>query len=334
MKAYISWLWLLTLSFSSLVMGKAQSPSATKSPTSNSASAAPAAESNEKPGRESTPTPTPRGSLNRAAPPKLGEPINDKAVTRFLESEGEKLARSEKTLTSWANEMGARSCFLKLPVPGKRKLNSADIAERMEQSVVIVGIFYRCEKCSDLHLARATGFIISESGAMVTSRHALASFSAAAGGVVALTRDGQLCAVREVLAADPLNDLLVLQLEGANFTPLPLAASARIGAPILVLSHPVSHFYSLTSGIISRYSTQRRRDGVVNFLSITADFAKGSSGAPVVDESGAVVGIVWNTFSIYFDDDDDSKKDNLQMVIKDCATSQALLDLVQQKPGR
>ena len=115
---------------------------------------------------------------------------------------------------------------------------------------------------------------------------------------------------------------------------MPLAASARIGAPILVLSHPVSHFYSLTSGIISRYFTQRRRDGVVNFLSITADFAKGSSGAPVVDEFGAVVGVVWNTYSIYFDDDDDAKKDNLQMVIKDCATSRALLDLVQQKPGR
>lgn len=277
---------------------------------------------------------TSRNSLNSAAPPRLGEPINDKALTRFLESEGEKLVRANKTMTSWAKEIGRRSCSLKLSAPGRRKLSSSEIVERLERSVVVVGIFYRCEKCTELHLARASGFLITVSGAMVTSRHTLANFSSDGAGVVALTRDGQLCAVREILAADPASDLVVLQLEGANFTPLPVAENANIGAPVFVMSHPESHFYLLTTGIVSRYSAQRRRDGAVTFLSITADFAKGSSGAPVVNESGAVVGIASNTHSIYFDDDDNGKQDNLQMVIKDCATSQALLDLVRQGTAR
>ncbi|MBI3416153.1 MAG: trypsin-like peptidase domain-containing protein [Verrucomicrobia bacterium] len=329
MKAFFFWLPLLTFPLHSLVMAQVPNSPSIKSPTRATADA-PAKKSHT----EESASSTTRGTLNAAAPPRLGEPINDKAVTRFLENEGEKLARANKTMTSWAKEIGRRSCHLKLPASGKRKVSATEIAERLERSVVIVGVLYRCEKCTELHLARASGFLITESGAMVTSRHTLANFTSDGAGVVALTRDGQLCPVREVLAADPLSDLVVLQLEGANFTPLPVAASALAGNPIFVMSHPESHFYLLTTGIISRYSTQRRRDGAVNFLSITADFAKGSSGAPVVNEFGAAVGVVSNTHSIYFDDDDNGKQDNLQMVIKDCATSQALLDLVTQKAAR
>ena len=68
--------------------------------------------------------------------------------------------------------------------------------------------------------------------------------------------------------------------------------------------------------------------GDQSFMTITADFAKGSSGCPVLDERGAVVGIVNNTESIYYDDDGEKKQLDLQMVVKNATPSWAVLPLI------
>lgn len=63
-------------------------------------------------------------------------------------------------------------------------------------------------------------------------------------------------------------------------------------------------------------------------MTITADFAKGSSGCPVLDECGAVVGIVNNTESIYYDDDGKKKQTDLQMVVKNATPSWAVRPMI------
>jgi S1-C subfamily serine protease len=65
-------------------------------------------------------------------------------------------------------------------------------------------------------------------------------------------------------------------------------------------------------------------------FSITADFAKGSSGAPVFNEFGAVIGSVNNTQSTYYSVKN-GVKDNLQMVFKNTVSMQHLLNLIQPK---
>ena len=65
-------------------------------------------------------------------------------------------------------------------------------------------------------------------------------------------------------------------------------------------------------------------------MSITADFAKGSSGCPVLDDHGTVIGIVNNTESIYYDDDGNRKQLDLQMVVKNAGTpSWAVLPMIE-----
>ena len=83
----------------------------------------------------------------------------------------------------------------------------------------------------------------------------------------------------------------------------------------------------LTTGIIARCGVERRTQGLYRFLTITADFGKGSSGAPVCNDAGAVVGLVDNTESIYYSTGQEQQS-NLQMVVKNCSPSQALLDMV------
>ena len=67
-------------------------------------------------------------------------------------------------------------------------------------------------------------------------------------------------------------------------------------------------------------------------VSITADFAKGSSGAGIFNDAGNLTAIVTSTRSIYYSKDDWDAK-NLQMVIKDCVPAESIRALVQE-PGR
>ena len=150
-----------------------------------------------------------------------------------------------------------------------------------------------------------------------------------------MTGDGRIAAVTAVLAARREADVAILQAEGTGYQPLPLSTNAPAGMPVRVISHPDYNFFTLSEGVVSRQFVNRRRRGMepVTMLAITADFAKGSSGAPVFDEHGAVIGIVASTTSLYYDSVN-GKKDNLQMVFKHCIPSRYLLELVRagEKP--
>jgi len=83
---------------------------------------------------------------------------------------------------------------------------------------------------------------------------------------------------------------------------------------------------------VARHTLWRTKAGVEAFMSITADFAKGSSGCPVLDEHGTVIGIVNNTESIYYDDDGHRKQLDLQMVVKNATPSWAVMPMIEGTP--
>ena len=62
-------------------------------------------------------------------------------------------------------------------------------------------------------------------------------------------------------------------------------------------------------------------------MAITADYAKGSSGAPVLNSKGEVVGMVSATNSIYYNKER-GQNQNLQMVIKSCIPVDAIRRLI------
>ena len=118
--------------------------------------------------------------------------------------------------------------------------------------------------------------------------------------------------------------------KGVTLKALPLGTEAKAGSTIHVISHPDRHFYSMSTGIVSRnYMRERGPGKIVPTLAITADYARGSSGSPVLNERGQVVGIVASTDSVYYKEEN-GKQENLQMVFKQCVPVASLLKLIEK----
>ena len=136
-------------------------------------------------------------------------------------------------------------------------------------------------------IGSGTGFLISPEGLLVTNHHVIAEAKV----IVAKAENGGLFPVRKVLATDTRNDLAILQLEGKDLPCLTLApdGSAEVGTRIAIVGSPLGLEGSLTEGIISarRKMPGEKRD----VLQISAPISKGSSGSPVLDAQGHVVGV-------------------------------------------
>ena len=258
-----------------------------------------------------------------AAPPVA---VNDREVFgRMQKFAEEQIASDHGTKAAdLIAQLDRVSCEVKLAPFATGAIPLPDLVLQRRAAVGVIGGLFKCKKCTNWHVSAASGFFIGASGVFVTCHHVINS--AEKETFVVLTGDGRLAPVREVLAADAAADVAIVRCEGEGFAAAPLAADAPVGAPITVLGHPNDHFFSLTQGIISRYFVEAR-PRKTEMLSITADFAKGSSGAPVFDAAGNVVGMVSNTQSVYYDEKN-GHAENLQMVFKNCVTAKSILRLV------
>lgn len=258
------------------------------------------------------------------AAPKPGSPINPHATIAYLEREGGKWVRQGGASTNLMAQKPPGACRLRLAPGSSQTLSPSELARKAEMSVGVVGEF--TVKNGVVSLANfSSGFFLTESGAFAMCRHSLAA--AAGKSYVVMTRDGRVFPVRAVLASRSTNDVAIVQVEGAGFTPLPVAAAAPVGAPVWVMSHPLAWFYTFTTGMVSGYIDwfTQPGDGQTTWMTITADYASGSSGAPVLDENGAVVGVASQTRTLF----SGMPQRYPQMVLKLCVPSSAILGLVQ-----
>ncbi|GAL65081.1 S1 family peptidase [Algibacter lectus] len=184
----------------------------------------------------------------------------------------------------------------------------------LQDRTVFIGTSYLCDKCPNVHLSSASGFVIHEDGIVVTNYHVINPESGDDnGGVFAVTQDGTVYVVTEILSASKSNDLAIIKIEtnGEKLKALPLAETELIGEDVYVMGHPFKNTFFMTKGIISRkYISSKNAEPKI---SITAEFGIGSSGGPVVNDSGEVVGVVSATHPYYTGG---GKKGDLQLVTK------------------
>ncbi len=123
--------------------------------------------------------------------------------------------------------------------------------------------------------------------------------------LVASFAGGKQIRVLGVLADDPIHDLALLRVEGKGYPVLTLAPSAEVhvGQRVMAIGSPLGFDQTVSSGKISAlladYPADQKAanpdDGQgcerTAFVMHTAATAPGSSGGPLVDEQGRVVGV-------------------------------------------
>jgi len=123
--------------------------------------------------------------------------------------------------------------------------------------------------------------------------------------------------------------LLRLDTGGARLTPLPLEDEAPVGSRVFVMGHPESHFYTFTEGIVARHFNGQAETGAAEMMSITAEFAPGSSGCPILNERGNVVGMADNIVRAGYDS---KKAHGASIVFKHSRPAAAIRALIQSPP--
>lgn len=265
------------------------------------------------------------GTQCLSAPDAPDACLDNQEQLRLLTSGLQALYEAGKTapMETLARQLARAQCSVRLDEPPKAALTPPQIYEQKKNAVPVVGGLYKCKKCGKWHVSTASGFLVTASGIMLTNYHVIDATNKVAIG--AMTYDGKVYVVKEILAASESDDIAVLRLDGSGFPCLRLAAGSRIGDPVWVISHPNKQFYSFTEGMVSGYALQARKGKPALRMSITADFGVGSSGAPVFDGSGAVVGMVAATQPVHAHEDGDH--DYAQMVLKQCVPSSSILAL-------
>ncbi len=160
--------------------------------------------------------------------------------------------------------------------------NSAEKISLLRRAVVIVTTVDRQGR----PLLQGSGFFIA-ADRIVTNMHVIKD----AGLIRIETFDGNTSTVHNVVAVNEKEDLALLQMEApkADATVLQLADSAPVeGEAIVVMSNPRGSQWKLTRG---RVGPIWEFKGTGKRIQITASILPGSSGGPVVNKEGHVVGI-------------------------------------------
>ena len=137
----------------------------------------------------------------------------------------------------------------------------------------------------DMREGSGSGFVVSSEGLIVTNHHVIGG--AASARVV--LRDGRTFDTVSLLASDPANDLGVIQIDAQNLPVAPLAPNGEptVGATVFALGSPLGLDHTLTQGIASAI----REESGTTFVQMQAPIAPGSSGGPLFDTFGRVVGV-------------------------------------------
>lgn len=261
-------------------------------------------------------------AVHAVAAPDQITVIDDAELIRDFERKVGALAEAGEGIT--ADELSASLSGVpkKCDVTFERATESNGSAD---DSVYVIGSVFLCGKCDKWHRSgHATAWALSSDGLMVTNYHV---FENAKGGAMAVCgNDGTVHRVTEILAADQANDLAVFRVNADSLQPLALAAPAPVGTAVEVVSHPEGSFFAHSFGHISRYNKAPQKNDAPSTvqMAITADFAIGSSGAPVLNAAREVVGVVCSTRTIHARNADKSTPGSAQMVVKICAPVAAL----------
>ena len=273
--------------------------------------------------------------------------VNDDALTKRFLSELSRLVDSQHAHTN--STLNAEQAAVQLVAAEGKTVhldrsptlcplaNKQSLYDAVTPAIVVIGSIYKCDKCNDWHLGTmASGWILSSTGLVVTNHHVLNEAASHHFGV--MTALGNVYPVISIQAANKAGDAAVLRIDTRDdqLPSICLGDHPECGDAVTVISHPAGRFYSLSKGVVSRFhcgtlKTEYHSTASPIWLSVTADYILGSSGGPVFNTDGQVIGMVSRTYSTQ-SSKHNRRYDTLgnQMVFKDCVSLNTLLALIDQ----
>ena len=147
--------------------------------------------------------------------------------------------------------------------------------------------------------ASGSGIVLTADGTILTNNHVVEM--AEAGGSLKVSFDDGTSADAEILGTDPLTDTAVIKAEGvSDLTPATIGKSANLGVgeAVVAIGSPFGLDATVTSGIVSALdrpvnvgSDDQGNSTTYPAIQTDAAINPGNSGGPLVDMTGAVIGI-------------------------------------------
>jgi putative serine protease PepD len=160
-------------------------------------------------------------------------------------------------------------------------LTVPDIYQRIAPSVVIVRTGHNL----------GTGVIVADDGTILTANHVIAG-----GGAVTVTFADGTTARATVSGTNPKMDIATLTPAKLPqvVVPATLGGAADVGASVVAIGNPLGLTDSVSAGVISGLDrTADTNDGKFSgLIQFDASVNPGSSGGPLLDAHGLVIGIV------------------------------------------
>jgi hypothetical protein len=131
-----------------------------------------------------------------------------------------------------------------------------------------------------------SGFVVRSDGRIVTNLHVVAGAREA----TVVFSDGRKLGGVEILEVSDAYDLALLKVPADKLPALPLGDSSRVqvGQHVVAIGNPLGLSNTVSDGLVSAL---RPIGAQVSLLQLSAPISPGSSGGPIIDERGQVVGV-------------------------------------------
>ncbi|MFC1579556.1 S1C family serine protease [Thermodesulfobacteriota bacterium] len=158
-----------------------------------------------------------------------------------------------------------------------------ELVERIQPAVVTIIAIDKNRKAR----SQGTGFFIDEGGYLITNFHVLRGATEA----VVKCYDGQIYPIEMVISEDEEADLIEVWVdipEGSVNWAQVTDEKPKIAERVIVIGSPLGFDQTVSDGIVSGFHVPRSE---LELIQISAPISPGSSGSPVVNMKGEVIGV-------------------------------------------
>jgi len=186
-----------------------------------------------------------------------------------------------------AAQTGTPATRSRIPTPARdnRVLSVKEIVQRESPAIVAI---YNLDEKGELR-GTGTGFIVRSTGVVVTNYHVI---DGASDAMVKL-KNGEVYDHVMVIEADPRRDIAVLKIRAINPPTVTLGNSSRVeaGDRAIAIGNPKGLEHTVSDGLVSAHRMDLPGKEGTSIFQISAPISPGSSGGPLYNERGEVIGI-------------------------------------------